>query len=70
MAKYSSKHDLEKGTLLKILRNIKTAYGTLALGQVVKLIEVTHFPTSYTVKDESNQTWMLRTHDVEVLPEE
>ena len=70
MAKYSGKHDLEKGTSLKVIRSIQTSYGILSIGQVVTLIEVTHFPTSYTVEDESKQTWMLRTHDVEVLPTE
>ena len=70
MAKYSSKNDLEKGTSLKVIRSIQTSYGILSKGQVVTLIEITHFPTTYTVEDESKQTWILRTHDVEVLPEE
>ncbi len=65
MAKYNSKHDLEKGTELQVLNEIQTSYGVLKQGDVVTLVEVTHYPTTYSVRDKSGQSWMLRTYDVE-----
>ena len=68
MGKYFGKHDLETGAELKIIREVKTSYGTLHFGELVTLLEVTHFPTTYSVKDRNGQTWMVRTFDVEEVP--
>ena len=66
MGKYLSKHDLEAGTKLKIINQIDTSYGRLNIGEIVTLLKVTHFPTTYSVEDVEGRTWLLRTYDVEI----
>ena len=68
MGKYIGKHDLETGAALKIIHEVETSYGTLHSGELVTLLQVTHFPTTYSVKDRNGQTWMVRTFDVEEVP--
>ena len=70
MGKYTGKNDLERGTMLEIIKNIERSYGKLNVGSRVTLIEVTHFPTSYKVIDESGKSWILRTYDVRLLNDE
>ena len=70
MGKYTGKNDLERGTMLEIIKNIERSFGTLNVGSRVTLIEVTHCPTSYKVIDESGKSWILRTYDVRLLNDE
>tara|TARA_B100001250_G_C19218257_1_gene536683 strand:- start:258 stop:488 length:231 start_codon:yes stop_codon:yes gene_type:complete len=67
MGKYLGKNDFDKGTEFLVNKNIVTSYGTLAIGQKVTLLEVTHFPTSYKVLDKNGKEWLLRTYDVDEL---
>ena len=65
MGKYSGKNDIETGLELIVNNDIETSYGTLKSGSKVILQEVTHFPTSYKVKDDNGKIWLLRTYEVE-----
>ena len=67
MGKYFGKNDLEKGSLLEVVKSIEYSYGTLKNGSEVTLVEVTHFPTSYKVIDQTGKSWILRTHDVKLI---
>ena len=67
MGKYVGKNDLERGSLLEVIKRIDSSYGVLEQGSKVTLIEVTHFPTSYRVIDQTGKSWTLRTYDVKLV---
>tara|TARA_Y100001935_G_C17262200_1_gene487059 strand:- start:1174 stop:1392 length:219 start_codon:yes stop_codon:yes gene_type:complete len=68
--KYSGKNDIEAGVEFIVNNDVVTSYGTLKTGTKVILQEVTHFPTSYKVKDDSGKIWLLRTYEVEKIESE
>tara|TARA_A100001011_G_scaffold399740_2_gene509955 strand:+ start:66 stop:290 length:225 start_codon:yes stop_codon:yes gene_type:complete len=65
MGKYSGKNDIESGEELIVKIDVETSYGILKSGSIVILQEVTHFPTSYKVKDDKGKIWLLRTYEAE-----
>ena len=65
MGKYSGKNDIESGVELIVKNDVETSYGILKSGSKVILQEVTHFPTSYKVKDDKGKIWLLRTYEAE-----
>ena len=69
-SKYRSKHDIELGKKLRVIKQKVASYGTLNADDIVTLVDITHFPTQFNVIDDNGKKWALYTHDFKEINED
>ncbi len=71
MATYFSMNNVTPGTKLRLIREKRSSWGwVLSEGEIVEILELQYQPTRFKVKDSQSRTWILDTHDAEIVDEE